>query len=437
MDAIERHCSLRMQDKLIRGLSRKDFTAVVINTIIGAGIFGLPAAIYAKVGTYSLLSFVVCALVIGLFVLCYAEVGSRFDKSGGPYLYAREAFGPLAGFEVGWLYWIVRVTTIAANTNLFVTYLGLFFPASDAIRVLLVLAIIALITIINLIGVKQSATATNIMTVGKLAPLIAVVAAGMFFVDRNAFQFGAAPAFTSFSESVLLLIYAFVGFESAVIVAGETKDPQRTVPVGLFLALAIVAILYIGIQIVAMGTVPELASSQRPIADAAAVIAGPIGAIVVTVGALVSILGNLNVGLLAATRLLFAMSEQGDLPRPLGKTSQRSHIPATAILLTSFAVLIVTLNTSFISALAISVVTRLIVYATTCLALPILRRQEGSPKAEFQIPAAGLVVTLSLVVIIWLLTNADLTKQVIPIVLAALFGTVIFVTYRSVNVRPR
>ena len=437
MDAVERYGTFRMQHKLIRGLSRKDFTAVVINTIIGAGVFGLPAAIYAKIGTYSLLAFVVCAVVIGLFVLCYAEVGGRFDKSGGPYLYAREAFGPFAGFEVGWLYWIVRVTTIAANTNLFVTYLGTFFPASDAIRILLVIMIIAFIMIINLVGVRESTAATNIMTVGKLVPLVAVVLVGIFFVDRGAFQFGAVPAFNSFSESVLLLIYAFVGFESAVIVTGETKDPQRTIPVGLFSALAIVAILYIGIQIVAIGTVPDLASSQRPIADAAAAIAGPIGAVAVTIGALISILGNLNVGLLAATRLLFAMSEQGDLPQRLRITSERSHIPSTSIAFTSIVVLIVTLNTSFISALAISVVTRLIVYATTCIALPIFRRQEGRPKAGFRTPAAGLVVSLSLIVIIWLLSNADLTKQVIPIALAALLGAVIFVTYRSVNVRPR
>lgn len=437
MDAVERYGTFRMQHKLIRGLSRKDFTAVVINTIIGAGIFGLPAAIYAKIGTYSLLAFVVCAAGIGLFVLCYAEVGSRFDKSGGPYLYAREAFGPLAGFEVGWLYWIVRVTTIAANTNLFVTYLGIFFPVSDATRILLVIVIIALIMIINLVGVRESTAATNLMTVGKLAPLAAVVLVGIFFVDRSAFQFGAVPTFNSFSESVLLLIYAFVGFESAVIVAGETKDPQRTIPIGLFSALSIVAVLYIGIQVVAIGTVPDLASSQRPIADAAAAIAGPLGAIAVTIGALVSILGNLNVGLLAATRLLFAMSEQGDLPQRLRITSERTHIPSASIVLTSIVVLIVTLNTSFISALAISVVTRLIVYATTCIALPIFRRQEGPPEAGFRVPGAGLVVSLSLIVIIWLLSNADLTKQVIPIALAALLGAVIFVTYRSVNIRPR
>jgi len=419
-----------MQETLLRGLTRRDFAAVVINTIIGAGIFGLPAAVFAKIGTYSLFAFVACAVVVGLFVLCHAEVGSRFSKSGGPYLYAREAFGPFAGFEVGWLYWIVRVTTIAANTNLFVTYLGTFFPASETIRILTIVSIIAFITAINLAGIKETATVTNVMTVGKLVPLIAVVLIGVFFIDPGKFTFDTLPGYSAFSGSVLLLIYAFVGFESAVVVAGETKDPQLSVPWGLFAALAVVATLYIGIQVVAIGTVADLANSQRPIADAAAAFAGPIGAVLVTIGALVSILGNLNVGHLSATRLIYAMSEQGDLPRFLGRVSARSYTPFIAILLTSAVILIITLNTTFISALAISVVTRLLVYATTCIALPVFRKRTDAPAEGFRSPAGGPVVTLSLVVIIWLLTQADLAKQGIPILSAAIVGAVIFAIFK-------
>jgi len=426
-----------MQDKLVRGLTRRDFAAVVINTIIGAGIFGLPAAVFAKIGTYSLLAFVACAVVVGLFVLCYAEVGSRFSKSGGTYLYAREAFGAFAGFEVGWLYWIVRVTTIAANTNLFVTYLGSFFPASETVRISTIIGIIAFITAINLAGIKESTAVTNVMTIGKLTPLFAVVLIGIFFIEPGKFTFETLPGYASFSGSVLLLIYAFVGFESAVVVAGETKDPQRSVPWGLFAALAVVAVVYIGIQVVAIGTVADLASSERPIADAAAAFAGPVGAIVVTIGALVSIFGNLNVGLLSATRLLFAMSEQGDLPRLLGRISARTLTPFPAILLTSVVVLIITLNTTFISALAISVVTRLLVYATTCIALPVFRKRQDAPKAEFRTPAAGAVVSLSLVVIIWLLSHADLAKQGIPIVSAACVGAAIFAIYKFTKLRQR
>jgi len=424
-----------MQDKLVRGLSRRDFTAIVINTIIGAGIFGLPAAVFSKIGAYSLIACVACALVICLFVLCYAEVGSRFNKSGGPYLYAREAFGSFAGFEVGWLYWIVRVTTIAANTNLFVTYLGLFLPESETIRIVVIVSIVGFITGVNLAGIKESATVTNVMTIGKLIPLIGVALIGIFFIDPNAFRFESLPGYTSFSESVLLFIYAFVGFESAVVVAGETRNPQRSIPLGLFAALATVAAVYIGIQLVAIGTVDDLASSQRPVADAAASFAGPIGATIVTVGALVSILGNLNVGLLSATRLLFAMSEQGDLPRLLGKTSERSHTPVVATILTAVLVLIIALNSTFITALAISVVTRLIVYATTSLALPVFRRRDNAPTSGFRTPAGGVVVALSLVVIIWLLSNADIAKQGIPIVLAAVVGAVIYALHRSINRR--
>lgn len=420
------------EEKLIRGIGRWDFTAMVINAIIGAGIFGLPAKIYAQIGAYSLIAFAACAVIMGLIVLCYAEVASRFSATGGPYLYAKEAFGPLIGFEVGWLYWIVRVATFAANCNLFVTYLGFFFPAANEgwFRVGIISLVVLIITAVNVIGVRESAVMTNIFTVGKLLPLIILAAAGLFFLQPANFSFDPVPGYSSFSSAVLLLIYAFVGFEAVTVLSGETKDPERTVPFGSLVALGIVAALYILIQTVCIGTVPGLAASERPLADAATVVLGTLGAAFITVGALVSIMGNLNVGVLGSTRMLFAMSEQRDLPTVFERTHRKFKTPYVAIIFTALVMLILTVQSSFLTALTIATITRLLVYATTCLALPIFRRREEMPRAPFSVPFGVVAAMLSIALIIWLLTNVDYAKEGLAILIAAAVGLVLYAGFR-------
>ncbi|QYO65224.1 APC family permease [Leptolyngbya sp. 7M] len=424
-------------EKLVRGIGRWDLTAILINTIIGAGIFGLPAKVHALIGTYSLIAFFACAVIIGFIVLCYAEVSSRFTSTGGPYLYAREAFGSVVGFEVGWLYWIVRVTTFAANCNLFVTYLGFFVPgaSSGIFRIVAISMIVFLIFAINLIGVKQSALATNLFTAGKLIPLFIFVAVGIFFIQPENFAFGELPEYGAFASAVLLLIYAFVGFEVGVVMGGETKDPQRNTPFALLVALGIVATLYILIQVVSIGTLPGLASSERPLADASIVFLGVFGASFITIGALISILGNLNVGFLGSTRLLYAMSENRELPNALAKTHSRFKTPWVAILLTSLVIFVLTVYSTFLTAVAIATITRLLVYATTCLALPIFRRRDDAPQAKFSTPLGVLAAILSLILIGWLLTRVDLTKEGLPILIAALVGLVIFAANRFLGNR--
>lgn len=419
-------------EKLVRGLGRWDFTAVVVNTIIGAGIFGLPAKVYAQIGAYSLLAFVLCALIVGLIVLCYAEVASRFTATGGPYLYAREAFGSMVGFEVGWLYWIVRVATFAANCNLLVTYLGFFIPGANegTMRIALVSLVVLVITVVNLLGIRESSIMTNIFTVGKLVPLLIFAVVGMFFISPGNFNFDTVPQYTGFSSAVLLLIYAFVGFEASVVLSGETKDTGKTIPFGLIVGLLIVAAFYIVIQIVSIGTLPGLATSERPIADAASVFLGPFGAAFITVGALISIFGNLNVGVLASTRMLFAMSEQRDLPAVFERTHERFKTPYVAIIATAIVILILTIQSSFLTAVAIATITRLLVYATTCLALPIFRSRKDIPTAPFSVPLGIGAAVLSILLIIWLLTNVDFAKEGLAILVAAVIGLIIFACFR-------
>lgn len=426
------------EEKLVRGLGRWDFTAIVINTIIGAGIFGLPAKVYAQIGGYSLIAFVACALIIGLIVLCYAEVSSRFSATGGPYLYAKEAYGSLVGFEVGWLYWIVRVATFAANCNLLVTYLGFFIPGANegGARIAFVTAVVLIITAVNILGIRESAMVTNIFTIGKLVPLFIFVVIGIFFVSPANFNFDAVPGYSSFSSAVLLLIYAFVGFEASVVLAGETKETGKTVPFGLIAGLMIVAVFYILIQVVSIGTLPGLATSERPIADAAATFLGPVGAAFITTGALISIFGNLNVGVLSSTRLLFAMSEQRDLPAIFEKTHERFKTPYVSIFATAAVILVLTIQSSFLTAVAIATITRLLVYATTCLALPIFRHRQDLPKAPFSVPFGIVAAALSIGLIIWLLTNVDFAKEGIAILVAAVLGILLFGVYRIVKGAP-
>jgi amino acid transporter len=419
-------------EKLIRGIGRWDFTALVINGIIGAGIFGLPSKIYAQIGSYSLFALLACAVIISLIVVCYAEVASRFKGTGGSYLYAREAFGPAVGFEVGWLFWIVRVATFAANTNMFATYLGFFVPGANdgATRIAIVILVTLVLMIVNLVGVRESAIAVNIATIGKLAPLFVFAIVGLFYVQPANFTFDAVPQYSAFSSAVLLLIYAFVGFEGPVAVGGETKDPERSIPFGLFAGLTTATLIYILVQIVAIGTLPDLAKSEKPIADAAVLFLGPLGAGFITIGVLISIFGNVNAGLLSATRTIYGMSEQGDLPGVFDRIHPKFKTPYISIIVTSIAMLILTLQSSFLSAVAIATITRLLVYATTCLALPIFRGRNDLPRAPFSVPFGVAAAVLSLALIVWLLTSVDFAKEGLPILIAAIVGFVIYFLYR-------
>lgn len=415
------------EEKLVRGIGRWDLTAVVINTIIGAGIFGLPSKVYAAIGVYSLLAFVGCALVIMLIVLCYAEVASRFSSTGGPYLYAREAFGPAVAFEVGWLYWIVRVSTFAANCNLLVTYAGFFWPtaAAPTARIAIILVVVLSLAVVNIIGIRHSTAMTNFFTVGKLIPLFVFAGIGLFFISPGNFSITEVPQYSSFTSAMLLLIYAFVGFEVAVIPAGETRDPKRDFPFALLVGLAVVAAIYVAVQVVCIGTNPSLATSERPLADSAANFIGPFGAGFIVLGALISILGNLNVGLIGGSRILYAMGEHREMPSILATVHSKFRTPYISVIFNAVVILILTIYSSFLSALAIATITRLLIYATTCAALPILRRRHQS-NAEFQLPFGVGVAALSLILIVWLLTNVDFTKEGLPIVVAAVVGIVLY-----------
>ena len=420
------------EEKLIRGLGRWDLVAITINSIIGAGIFGLPSKVAALIGSYSLLAFILCALIIAFIVLCFAEVSSRFHATGGMYLYARTAFGSVVGFEVGWLAWIVRVVTFAANCNLMLAYIGFFLPgaAEGWMRIAIILLVVSGFAFVNFLGIRQSAILINVFTIGKIVPLLVFAGVGLFFIHPQNFNFESFPGYGSFAPAVLLTIYAFVGFENAVVPAGETKDPRKNVPFAIIFGMLIVATLYILIQTVSIGTLPEIAKSERPLADAALVFLGAYGAAFITIGAIISILGNLNSGFLVGSRMPFAIAEQGELPRVIGRTHARFRTPHVSITITAIAILVFTIQSSFVTALTISTITRLLVYAATCGALPVLRRRSDLPEAEFTAPFGIAAAVLSLGLIVWLLTNVDYAKEGLAVIVAAAVGLAIFALWR-------
>jgi amino acid transporter len=416
---------------LVRGIRRWDLVAVTINGIIGAGIFGLPSKVYGLIGGYSLIAFVVCALVVMLIILCFAEVGSRFEETGGPYLYARAAFGPTVAFEVGWLIWLARLTAFAANCNLMINYLSFFWaPANTGIiRASIIVAVIIALTALNVFGVRQAAIASNIFTIGKLLPMFIFIGVGIFFLNLNAFALGPKPGAGPFSQSVLLLLYAFTGFEMAVIPAGEIRNPQRDLPRALLIAMAVIATTYILIQVVCVGTLPELANSTKPLADAGQRFMGTAGAAIISAGAIISVAGNLNITVLSASRVPFAIAEQKQLPTVFARVHKRFFTPHISIMATTALMLVLTLKSSFVAALTISTIARLLAYAVTCAALPVLRKRANAPPAQFKLRAGPAIAIAALILSAWLLLNSTAAER-ITTTIAAVAGLLIYVGYR-------
>lgn len=392
----------------VRGIRRWDFVALIVNITIGAGILGLPAKVYALVGAYSLVAYAASAAVVSLIVLCFAEVGSRFSGAGGPYLYAREAFGPLVGFEVGWLLWVSRLASFAALCNLFVDYAAYFWPAAGvgAGRASLMAGLIAALTILNLVGVRTASRVNNLFTVSKVAVLGLFVAVGLFFVDWHAFSFAVPPTYPSFSGAVLLLIFTFSGFDVAAIPAGEIQQPQRNVPFALFTAMGTVAVLFGLVQVVCIGTLPGLATAERPLAQAAERFWGPAGGAFIAAAALVTVLSTLNALMLAGPRLLFALAEQGQIPAVFGAIHPRFRTPYVALLVSAGLKLALAISGTFIYALTLSTVIRLAYFALTCAALPVLRARASERPAPFRAWGGGGVAALCVGLCGWLLLSS-------------------------------
>lgn len=391
---------------LKRELGKWDLTGVGINQVIGSGIFLLPAALAAQVGGWSWIAVALVALLALLIALNFAEAGSRFEGTGGAYLYTRAAFGRFASFEVGWMLWVARATSWASVVNGLADALGFYWQGALAgpLRVAIISTVVLAIMAINLRGIRQSAIVVNTLTFAKLTPLVIFVLVGLPYVSTAPLAPGGALGWEQVSTTALLLIFAFGGYETIPVPAGEAKDPRRAVPFAMIVTVLVVAVLMILVQVVSLGTLPGLAASRTPLADAAALFMGGSGALLMTVGATISMTGN-NMGqALSGSRNLYALAEQGDLPRIFGHVHRRFRTPDFAIVFTSVVSLGLALSGSFAAMAAASAVARLLVYVGTCGSVLVLRRES---RASFTIPGGPVVPVVALVISMAILYGAS------------------------------
>ena len=416
---------------LVRGMTRWDLAGICINGIIGAGIFGLPAAAAGMLGVSSPIAFVLCAIVVYVLVLCFAEAASHFTETGGPYLYSRAVFGPFVAFEVGWAMWVSRVSAFAANSNLLVSYLGFFVPqvTSGLGRALVLIVVPAVLTIINIRGVTSAARFGTILALVKVSALVLFGIVGFAFIDWSRFSGISLSPEANWGGAILLLIYAYTGFENSVIPAAEAKDPVKDLPWAMTVSLGVCAIIYLAVQTVAVGTVPNLASSQRPLADSAQSFLGPSAGGFISLLVCISVLGNLNGGLLTMPRMTYAFAERREFPAWFGKLHPVYGTPVVSIVFFAAAVSILALSGTFIWLVSVTVVARLASYLVTCLAVPVLRRRSTVPPA-FKIPLGPVIPVVGAVLCIWLLTHAT-AGDLRTFGLASIAGAVLYVA------RPR
>jgi basic amino acid/polyamine antiporter, APA family len=423
---------------ILRGIGRWDLAALMVNITIGAGILGLPAKLFDLTHGYSVLALVLCAVLIGFIQICFAEVGSRFVDSGGPYLIARTALGPSVGFVVGWLYWIVRVLTFATISNLLVAYVARFVPgaAAGAWRATTITLIVGGITLLHLFGIRHATIVSNALTILKIGFLAVFGVLGTLSATGSLPERGAPPPIGALGNAILLGTFAFAGFEASMVAAGETRDPRRNTPFAIATSLLTALVLYLGVQVVCMMSVPALATSAAPVADAAVVMWGPFGEQLVAGSAIVMMLGTLNGGFLATSRLPFAFAEQGDLPAVLTRVHARFRTPHVAILGSAAIVLVATLASSFLSAIKLAASTRILAYIAGCVALIVLRRRADVPPAAFVAPYGRAFAVIAIALSVALLSSAS-GRELIQLGLAASSGIVVYALFGSAAMRAR
>jgi basic amino acid/polyamine antiporter, APA family len=402
---------------LLRAVSRWQIVGLVLNDVIGSGVYLLPAGAAALLGGASVGAVVLAGVAVLLVVLCFAEAASHFDQPGSAYLYAREAFGELAGFEVGWMTWLARVASVASLAVAFAQALGYLWPEArvgwgrEAAIVLPVLGLTAL----NVVGIRSGVRTAVLLAVAKIVPLLVFVTAGTVWALRAGAEDGAAeavaaakglaggvaagaaaggsvtPGWHQVGAAALLLLYAYAGFENTAAAAGEYKNPRRDVPFALLAQIGFVTLLYAWVQWVALATLPGLAASATPLADAARRFLGAWGGWLLTVGATLSILGTNGNTVLTGPRYLFALAQGGYGPRVLAAVHPRFRTPAVAVVAQTAIALPLALSGTFTGLAALSVVARLATYLGTAAAVPVLRRKLGSRPGAFRLPGGPLV----------------------------------------------
>jgi basic amino acid/polyamine antiporter, APA family len=415
---------------LLRAVGRWQILGLSINSVVGSGVYLLPATAFALLGSFSVWGVLAAGLTVSLLVLCYAKAASYFEQQGGSALYAQEAFGPFAGFQIGWNTWLTRVATAASLSNGLADAVARFWPVAGTGggRTTIIAGSVLLLGAINILGVRQAARLSLALVFGKLLPLLLFVCIGVFHVDwKLAFGGSAAGAvdLRSTSEAALLLLFAYAGFENLSVAAGEYQNPRRNVPFALVAMIVLVTVIYAAVQLVAQGTLPGLAASSTPLADAAAGFGGEGLALLLTVGAALSILGTSNATLLLGPRFLHTLAVGGYGPRALARVHPRFRTPDLAIAVQCVVALALALSGSFVQLALLSMVTRLLVYITTSASVLVLQRRHGDAPGTFRLPGGPLIPLAALALAVVLLLSAR-PAHLVAVGIAVLVGSVIY-----------
>lgn len=370
----------------------------------------LPAAAAALLGPASLWAVLLAGFAVLLLVLCFAEAGSHFDEPGSAYVYTREAFGDFVGFGVGWMTWLARIASVASLTNGFAQALTFLWPAAGAgsTRVLVITLPLALIVWINVTGVQYGARLSVALTIAKILPLLFFVGVGIWAVDWSLVFPAPMPGAGGLAEAAALLLFAYAGFENTAAAAGEFKNPRRDVPFALLTMIVVVTLIYTLVQLVALGTLPDLAArvDGTPLADSATLLVGAWAGLMLTAGAAISIAGNVGSSLLNGPRYLYALAKDGYGPRVLARVHPRFQTPAPAIVAQGVLAAVLALSGSFAELAMLSIVARLATYIGTAAAVPVLRRKHPRTPEAFVLPGGPTIPILALLLCLAFLASA-------------------------------
>jgi len=395
---------------LRRAITRWEIVGLSLNDVIGSGVYLLPAAAAALLGPASLWAVLLAGFAVMMLVLCFAEAGSHFDEPGSAYVYTREAFGDLVGFEVGWMTWLARVASVASLSNGFAQALTFLWPGAGAgmARALVIVTPLALFAWINVRGVKYGARLAVGLSIAKILPLLLFVAVGIFAVDWSLVFPVSLPDSSGLAEAAALLLFAYAGFENTAASAGEFKNPRRDVPFALMTMILVVTLLYTAVQLVALGTLPDLAERVEgaPIAEAAALLMGAWAGLMMTVGAAVSIEGNVGNTMLNGPRYLYALGRDGYGPRALAAVHPRFRTPAAAILTQFVVCAVLALSGSFVQLAMLSIVARLATYIGTAASVPVLRKKFAPTEDTVILPGGPTIPILALLLCLAFLATA-------------------------------
>lgn len=412
---------------LRREISRIGVATIAMNGVVGSGIFALPAVAIAQAGYFSPWVFVLCGLLILSVALTLARAASFFEITGGPIVYTTHAFGRYVGFQTGLLIYVSRVAAIAASANLIVSYAAaLWTPlGSGAPKMAAIVGYISIATILNAIGIRAGMAAVYVISVLKLAPLILLILVGLPSVEWGLMDGAGMPEDESLGQTMLVLMYAFIGFEFSLIAAGETRNARRDIPKALITTVLAISLCYALIQLVVMSVGPDLGGSDAPLVETAKRLMGPTGALILGLGVVFSIGGGNLTSLLTAPRLTFALSRDGSLPAWLGRVNERSRTPVNSIVFCGIFSMGMAVSQGFVWLVTLSTFVRLLSYALCIASLPKIEKTIPAEQGQFKLPGGLIIPAIGFLLTIWLISHSTLENFVIAGLIISI-GTLIF-----------